>query len=396
MVRIYQIENGLLIKNVNLIDVAIGRVFNRRDITVTGELISSIASHQITSNSKLTLPELWAFPGLIDCHVHLFEIHNGKNRGLLLKGEGFAVANARARDNLNEALKVGVTCVRDMASYSTYNNRLRDSLEKEKNNPFRVISCGNHITRKDGHFWERGVLYNPENKSLTSMVQDEIESGADFIKVMNDDPIFDLDELKEISRACNAKGVKFACHAFSDSSLELAISAGAHTIEHSVPRTEEMQMDIMGKGIYFCPTYTAAKDSIEHLPCVLRAFKDCTKQEIEDWLKTLEADIPKVFNSSTRLISGTDAGIVPTGFDSLPRELMSYISMGANNLQALQTATLNAAEALGLETMLGSLEVGKSADIVISRKNPLEDLGGALNSIVVIISRGQVVTDKIS
>lgn len=396
---LHRLEDGNLeISNVHLVDVTTGLVDRDVVIKISDGLIDQISKSvekpNPVDNTKKDAVKLWAIPGLIDSHVHLFEIHKGEQKGKFEKD--FELAKVLALENIKEALKVGVTCVRDVGAYSAHNNRLRDMIETDVPQfTFRIVSCGHHITIPKGHLWERGVLWKRGKLSLKKIVLKEFANGADFIKVMNDDKIFELRELNIIALACKEKGRKFACHGFTKDTIDLAFNAGADTIEHAACYSEEFCQKVIQKDIAICPTVTAAVDTIENIDEVLSIYKDCKKKDFEDWANFLHQHVPKTFKAGVKVIAGTDAGTIPTNFQSLPREIIHLSRLGATNLQALRSATIYAAEALNIADRTGTLEVNKSADIVLLGKNPLDDLEKAIRDVKIVISRGHIAINNI-
>lgn len=384
------------ISNINLVDVFSGSVINNASIHVCDGIIKNIyKKSELTENNNKRNNSLWAIPGLIDSHVHLFEIHKGEKRGAIEKN--FEVAKNLALSNIRDALGVGVTCVRDVGAYSAYNNRLRDIVEERPEDfRFRIVSCGHHITKHNGHWRDRGIVWDPQEISLRDIVIREFETGADFIKVMNDDPIFSTAELSVIATTCKENGRKFACHAFKKETIDCAFNAGADTIEHAVCYSEEFCEKVIEKGVAICPTIVSALDSVKDLEDVLECVcDDCSGNEIIEWYEFLKKNLPRTFKAGVKIIAGTDAGTSPTNFQALPREIIQYKKLGATSLQALQSATINSAEALNISDITGSLEVGKSADIVILGKNPLEYFEEAIVDVKMVISRGYIVVNKI-
>lgn len=392
-------KNGnLKLSNVHLVDVVNGIINRDVIINVSNGLISKIhkAVKKTSSigNIEKNMVELWAIPGLIDSHVHLFGIHQEAQGREFDKN--FETAKILALANINEALKVGVTCVRDTGAYSAYNNQFRDIVEAKIHKfKFRIVSCGRHITKRNGHWDDRGVVWDPSTRSLERIVSNELKIGADFIKVMNDNPIFNLSELKKIASVCKRMGQKFSCHAFRKETIDLAFAAGADTIEHAACYSEEFCEKVIQKGIAVCPTVIAAIDSIENIDDVSSITKDCSKQEFEEWASFLHQHVPSTFKAGVKVIAGTDAGTFPTDFQSLPREIIHFSKLGATNLQALQSATINAAEALGIADITGSLEPKKSADIVLLGKNPLYNIEEAIRDVKIVISRGHIVINNL-
>jgi len=393
-------NDNLNISNINVFDVINGAIKYDVSIQISKGLISQISENgenRKSTDQDKSASELWAIPGLIDSHVHLFEIHNGVDKGILDKSETFERANNRALANIKEALKVGVTCVRDVGAFSAYNNQLRDIVEADiPKYTFRIVSCGHHITRANGHWYDRGRIWIPDQLTLEEIVCNEINSGADFIKVMNDDPIFNLCELQKIAAACKKMKRKLSCHAYTKETIDIAFNAGVDTIEHAACYSEEFCEKVIKKEVIVCPTVISALDSVNHIDDVLKAFTDCKKEDFMWWADFLRQNLPLTFARGVKVIAGTDAGTLPTDFKSLPREIIEFTKLGATNLQALQSATIYAAEALDIAAITGSIEIGKSADIVILGKNPLDNLEEAILDVKMVISRGHIVINNLS
>jgi imidazolonepropionase-like amidohydrolase len=391
ILNIQKLNNVIVIDNINLVDVVNGLIKDNVSIHICNGKIQKISPTVKNREKNIwNYKAFWAIPGLIDSHVHLFEIHKGNKIGEFERD--FEQAKRQALANINVALKVGITCVRDVGAYSAFNNKLRNIIENDPNNlKFRIVSCGRHITKIGGHWSDRGVIWNPKEKSLQDIVVDELEGGADFIKVMNDDPIFDISELSEIAMICKNHGTFLSCHAFKKHTIDMALNAGAGTIEHAACYNENSCERAIINGVSLCPTLIAAHDSVEYANETLKSVcQDCTQDELVEWKAFLKANLPKTFQSGVKVLAGTDAGTFPTDFQSLPRELIQLCNNGATSLQALQSATINPAEAFNLSHIIGSIKVGKSADIVVLGKNPLENLEEAIVDVKLVISRGNI------
>ena len=402
MNRVYELERNLQLRNINILDVDSGTALLSKTIYISNGVIAGIHDHpapvEIISKKYLDCEGIWALPGLIDSHVHLFSEPQESLLDDFRWNESYNIALNRALNNINTALNVGITTVRDAGAYSDRNNILRDYIESNLNLfPFRIISCGSPITAANGHFEEVGRVWRKGN-DLTSIIDDAIGSGADYIKVMNDDPMFTVAQLIEITNKCHSNGLVAACHAFTETSIEMALKANFDTIEHAFPFSIECAHRMASQRVNLCPTYVSAKDSVSSnlvSMMVTNSFPDCSVDELKIWKENLEAYLPIAFQHGIRVIAGTDAGTFPTDFDSIPREIASYIDLGLDPLQAIQTATIDAARALKIDKIVGSIDKGKSADIVLLGDNPLKDFKKAFNKIKGVISRGYLVTNRI-
>jgi imidazolonepropionase-like amidohydrolase len=392
-------SSSLLVNRVNIVDIRNGEILSDKSLLIQDGLIKSISNwlpnSEVGAGKVLEYKKkLWAIPGLIDSHAHILEEPDEDLAKTFRCDEPFEEAFKRAIKNINSALKAGITTIRDVGAYGGRNNIVRDILNKEPSvYKFRLLSCGNHVTVEGGHWSDRGRAWN-KKESISKHVQDEIDAGADFIKVMNDEVIFNKDELKEIVETAHRNNVKVACHALSEYAISLALDAKADTIEHAFPISEASIKQILSQGTYLCPTFVAAYDTIyaPNIVEVLSAFPDCSYDEFKEWYNLLIENIPVAFKNEIKVLAGTDAGTLPTPFNSIHREINFLTQLGASNLEALQSATINPAMAFGLEKEIGSLEIGKSADLVLLNKNPLVgNIKEALETIELVISKGFVV-----
>ncbi len=394
-------EKYLLLKNVNIIDVITNTTIKNASIIISNGLIKEVTkqdnTEKTTSNKHIDCSHLWALPGFIDAHVHLFSESEIKYIDDFHWQESYEKALERALRNVRTALQSGITTVRDAGAYNDRNNNLRDFIETNlQQYPFRIISCGTPLTAENGHFLNIGRIWNP-NEKISDFIDQSIKSGVNFIKVMNDDPVFNLDQLRIITECSHKVGLHAACHAFTKHSIELAVKAKFDTIEHAFPCSKECAQIIASQGISLCPTFISAKDSVSSesvSSMIIHEFPDCNIDELKKWHRNLNKFLPVAFENGVNIIAGTDAGTYPTDFSSLIKEIFSYVDLGISEMEAIKTATINPARAFNLERLIGSIEKGKSADIVLIGKNPLDNIYSALNDIRGVISRGHFVVNR--
>ena len=290
-----------IIPNTNVVDVATRRVLSGHDVLFEKGLILDVRPSDCLPPDCTVIPggpERWVMPGLIDAHVHLLEIHAGDKAGHL-PDESLDAAFERGMANLNEANCAGVTTVRDAGAYLGRNSLLRDFVRKHPCPVARILSCGHHITMHGGHFCDRGIIWDRNCASIESIVEGVIKKGADFIKVMNDDRIFDDAELGAIVRTAHAMNRQVACHAFTIPQIAQAIHCGVDTIEHGYPVTAEVLQQLIDSNIALCPTLVAAVDSLD-ISCresIRETFPDCTIGEFLDWHEKLRKHLPIAFGT---------------------------------------------------------------------------------------------------
>lgn len=386
-----------IIPNTNVLDVVACRVLAAHDVIIEGNVIAEVRPTQpFASDSKILRGgvDRWIMPGLVDAHVHLLEVHEGPEAGRL-PDEDLESSMNRGIANLEVGIAAGITTFRDVGAFQARNNLLRDRINCLPVPFARILSCGEHLSVQGGHFCDRGLIWDG-SIPIEELVERVIVNGADFIKVMNDARIFGDNELKAIVSTAHHLGAHVACHAFTETQILQSILCGVDTIEHGYPATREIAELLAERGMSICPTIVAAVDSVASLADskLLDAFPDCTAQEFRDWHANVSRHMATAFEKNLSVIAGTDAGILPTPFDSLHRELQFFGAHGASFWTILRSATMTASAALGISTDTGQLSAGKSADLVAVRQNPEGNLTAALRDIDYVLFRGNVVWES--
>jgi len=219
------------------------------------------------------------------------------------------------------------------------------------------------------------------------VVREKVQAGADFIKVINDPVVLSLEELSAITDEAHKLKRRVACHAYKPDAVELALRAGVDTIEHAAPAATDILKECLQRGVTIVPTYVCGLDTMDFERSLVEPG---TEETFIEWLELLESGLPVLLQSGVNVAVGTDAGYPPVDFGSACREMEYFVNLGATNLKALQAATISAAQAVGLDDELGTMEVGKLADFVILRENPLRDIT-AVHRVKMVVLSGQLV-----
>ena len=196
---------------------------------------------------------------------------------------------------------------------------------------------------------------------------------------------------KEIKAVCDEAhrfGRKVAAHAISETGILNCIKAGVDTIEHGHFLTEKTMRIMIEKGIFWVPTLYVYRQ--------IAAGKNLPQYAIKKAKKIIDIH-RKAFQTGLSLgvsiACGSDAGSPNTAHGSLIHELEYMVEYGCEPFPALKSATYTAAHALGMEQDLGSIEVGKKADIVILTKNPLENIS-TIRDLHHVIKGGEILRSK--
>jgi imidazolonepropionase-like amidohydrolase len=186
-------------------------------------------------------------------------------------------------------------------------------------------------------------------------------------------------ELKAIRDEAHRFGLKVAAHAISEQGIENCIRSGIDTIEHGHFLTENQMGRMIEKGMWWTPTLfvyrqIAQGDTIP--PYAMEKARRIVDIHRDAFRKAVARGVP--------IVAGSDAGSPNTPHTSLLNELECMEEYGYQPIEILRAATSRAAQALGMEAQIGSIEVGKKADLVVVSRNPLENITNLRNAVLVM------------
>ena len=247
----------------------------------------------------------------------------------------------------------------------------------------------------------------PEIPDLMDKVAEQIKqtetvlaAGADWVKVFGSTGGFDnvtgdqtvsYEEMKAIVDTAHAKGHKVAIHSYGPAGARDAIRAGCDTLEHATDMDDTTIAEMVSKKIWYVPTIDHNQYYVENADDVYK-FPTGAKDNLKDYIQRNYITAQKAFKAGARMLVGSDA--VYNGFGLNMRELTWFVKMGMTNEQALQTATVLPADALGMKNSLGSVAPGYFADIVALQGDPLADIQVAVKNVIWVMKGGTVVVDK--
>jgi imidazolonepropionase-like amidohydrolase len=283
---------------------------------------------------------------------------------------------------------------------------LRDAINAGKVRGPRVLAAGAYISATGGH----GDIYGMREGVLASFqpsgicdgpaecrkaVRLQIKRGADVIKITatggaSEDngyreaqaELFD-DELREAVATAHSLGRKVGAHAHGTAGINAALRAGVDSIEHGSFLDQESIKLFKKSGAYLVPTLMLQDyfaEGIKH------AKSDLGRSRRKAFLEQPD-NVAKAYRAGVKIALGTDAGFFPHGENA--RELIWYVKIGMNEMDAIKTATVNAADLIGRSHDLGTLERGKFADLIATRENPLKDIE-ALTRVSFVMKEGKV------
>jgi imidazolonepropionase-like amidohydrolase len=350
----------------------------------------------------IDVPMSTLLPGLIDCHVHLVfsaranplgDLGVEDDQRLLLR----SVAAAR------QALAAGITTVRDLGGRGGVTFRLRDAITDGLIRGPRILAAGSPITITGGHCHFLGLEVNDE-AGVRAAARSQLKAGATCLKIMATGgrmtagtnvgrAQFSVPELRAAVDEARRRHVPIAAHALGTDGIRNAAQAGVDTIEHCSWLGASSGVDFdEATAARMAEQQTAAVPTLDTIKGPMKAGS------VSVGLREHIALRPEIIKCLRRMMqlgvpiaTGTDAGVSWTPFDSLALEIELLVNeVGMSQLQAIQSATGMAARALGLADTLGTVAVGRAADLIAVDGDPSVDIG-ALREVRLVMQAGTVV-----
>jgi imidazolonepropionase-like amidohydrolase len=392
-----------------LIDVDAGRVQTNQMILVRGGKIEAIgenlpvpAGAAVIDLSKMTI-----LPGLIDCHTHLADL--GDSEPLLVLQRTSVESAYAAIPNARVTLLGGFTTVRDVGVYRAFNDvAMRDAIARGYIIGPRMFVAGAYITISEGAGAMTGLAwdiplpldlrYGEANSpwEVRQKVRELAHRGADHIKILATGAVlthgsnpksveFTPEELQAAVDEARNFGLRVEAHAHAAEGIKNAIRAGVASIEHATMIDDE--------GIALAKEHGTYLDmDIYDEECIQdQGKKNATPADFLEHDRGLgelhRKNFTKALRAGVKMSFGTDAGVCPHGINA--RQFAFMVKYGMTPMQAIQSATTNAADLLGKSDLLGSLKPGKYADIIAVSGNPLDDVR-LLENVKFVMKEGKI------
>lgn len=400
-------------------------------VVIEGQKIVAVGPRgtvTIPSNAKIiSAAGMTVMPGLFDLHVHLLIMGHG------VYDEYFPKYRDRMRKEImpisaRELLMHGVTSARDMGANLEDILDVRDRINRDEIRGPRMFICGPFLQKtlpaKSAYHYDmkaqaafRWAIDSPED--ARAKVRKLLDAGVDFIKVIQAKEM-SREELNAIIDEAHKAGKTVATHGMDDDEIRLVVKAGADSIEHTglapggLPYSEDVIRLLIEKDTYVVPTGIVMwiyklnqafpegrfnqEVEADYPPDIVKEMEKSLSNftalhyfaDAPGWLQSAPVRWRQLINAGVRVAVGTDSG-TPMNFhtDSTWREIQILVENGMSPLQAISAATKLPAKLLKQETNLGTIEVGKLADVILVKGNVLENVNN-LQNVAHVVKGGKV------
>jgi imidazolonepropionase-like amidohydrolase len=394
----------------HVLDVKTGKLLADQTLVIEdGKIVSVGTSSEVKAAAnavRIDLPNATLLPGMIDAHTHLTMDPKFGYEELGISVPREALTGAK---NARVTLEAGFTTVRNVGASGYTDVALRDAINAgDVPGPRMLVSgpplgitgghCDNNLLPFEYHAVGDGVADGVA--AVQHKVRENIKYGSDLIKICatggvlskGDDPQasqYTLEEMKAIVADAHRLGRKVAAHAHGAQGILWASEAGVDSIEHGSYIDDTGIAEMKKNGTYLVPTLYLGDWFLEnaernHVPEFYMAKAKAV-------MPIARKNIAHAFASGVKVAFGTDAAVYPHGLNA--HEFAVMVKLGLTPLQAIQAATVNAADLLGWSGKVGTLEQGAWADIVAVDGDPTKDVT-TLERVKFVMKGGEVVKNE--
>jgi imidazolonepropionase-like amidohydrolase len=373
--------------NANVLDVRGGRLIAGATVVVRDGKIVSVGNEGVPAGAKvIDLRGRTLMPGLIDAHTHLSSL---------------PAANVALRSGVTTIRTAGVSFFQDVA--------MRELSKKGAIPGPDVVASGIFISKL---LADTDLLADPSLADITPglpraeylrrMVRMNIAHGVDIIKTRsteraglpNTDPreqVFSEDDLRIVVEEAAKKGLGVECHSHGEEGSLAAVRAGVKSIEHGTYLSDETLALMKEKGTYLVPTYTIVFDLAEpggdyDNPLLIVRGRSM--------MPHIQHAIRQAYKLGVKIAASTDTSYEGASVARVSHEVVHFADLGMTPIDAIRTATMVAAELLGLSTSTGVVEPGFEADLLAVNGNPIENIR-VLEDAVLVVSNGRIAVNRL-
>ena len=344
----------------------------------------------------------YLLPGLWDVHIHP-EHPNPP-------GTTVAQLTAAFGQNLQSGLReAGVTAVRSGGAGHFMDVAWREAFSGAGPAGPRIFACGNFLTTTGGHFLTSGHAKECNGPyGYAEAIREQIKHDVDHIKLnlsggimgprwdRHTESFMLPEEIDAAFAVCKQRNFPVMAHATNSDAVKVAIKMGARSVEHGYIMDNECIEGLVNSGIWYVPTLSIsqlspnlASTQYEKSYAARKQLSNALIARADDAATEHRNSFQKALSAGVKMALGSD--ISPMRESAL-LELGLWVKCGASTWQALQAATKNSAELCGVSHELGTVEVGKIADLIVVSENPIYDIEN-IRTLELVFKEGRIVAD---
>jgi imidazolonepropionase-like amidohydrolase len=392
-----------------LVDVESGKLLENRQVRIEGQRITAVGQSLDAPADVRRIRLGTCLPGLMDMHVHL--------NGQMARDSYIREFRTNEADHALMAahyagitLRAGFTTVRNPGDSYNVTVALRNAITAGHAVGPRIFTAAKGLATTGGHAdptagYRRDLAGDPgpregvinSAEDARKAVRQRYKDGADFIKITatggvlslaksGENPQFTMEELEAVIEAATDYGMHVAAHSHGAEGMRRAVLAGVRSIEHGTFMTEEIMRLMKERGTYYVPTISAGRFVADksqedgYFPAIVRPKAAAVGPQIQN-------TFARAYEAGVTIAFGTDAGVSPHGENAL--EFVYMVEAGMQPAEAIRSATMTAAELLGVQGDLGTIAAGKLADIIAVDGDPLDNVA-ALQNVNFVMKDGAI------
>jgi imidazolonepropionase-like amidohydrolase len=385
--------------NCSLIDATGAPARENMNLVISGERIREIQPGELPLHPQsedvriFDLKEHFVLPALWEVHTHLGDLipdpHN------YLETESIVEYTIRSGRNAIDALKAGITNIRTVGDAAFVDLAWKRAFAEGILVGPRLFVGTRAISVVGGHgAGSLGALEITGPEEMRRAVQDNLDHGADLIKlmvtggIMNEGESLDesqlsLEEIQAATELAHKHGKRVAVHAWGTAGVKTALEGGVDSIEHGLLDDEAVAMMLEG-GVFYVPTICCTQDEEFYAQ---ESLPDYQKVKAKAAAQTHKDSLMRAYKAGVKIACGSDS--TPTA-EFTRRELEHMVKAGMSEMDTLIAATRTSADLCGALSELGTVEVGKLADLVVLSANPLQDISH-IRKVKMVFKAGNVI-----
>lgn len=406
--------NFTLLKAARLIDTTREAVQEQAAILLEGDTVCHVGTSETVhapegaSVREIDYGDATILPGLVDSHVHLNGIGDGRagDELVTLPDE---VLTVQAAENARRHLYSGVTTLRDCGAKNRTTFLLREAVDMGIVPSPRLVLAGRPVAIIGGHLSYFGTTATGVDECRAA-VRQLIKEGADFIKITATGgstrtshplrPSFNVEELSAICEEAHRFGRHAAAHCVSSQGMVNSLDAGIDTIIHGVHKDPDgadtyrpdIAERIAEQGVFVNPTLGQGLARIRMLEDMER-LTDEQQAELDAFRQNSDArmdNFARMRDVGVMMAAGSDSAWSYYPMGDYQTDIEAHAMAGMSNMEAIVSATRDAARSCCVDDFVGTLEPGKQADLLVVNGNPIDDLSALRQVTDIFLAGAQV------